>query len=65
MLNAAVVNRESGWLKLAGFCENLPGKSEILSFKNPVNYMRRFDLNQDLAWAARVHGANCHANSMT
>ena len=58
MLNAAMVNRESGWLKLAGFCENLPGKSEILSFKNPVNYMRRFDLNQDLAGAARAPGMN-------
>jgi hypothetical protein len=58
MLNAAMVNRESGWLILAGFCENLPGKSEILSFKNPVNYMRRFDLNQDLAWAAPAPGMN-------
>jgi len=58
MLNAVMVNRESGWLKLAGFCENLLGKSEILSFKNPVNYKRRFDLNQDSAWAARAPGVN-------
>ncbi len=64
MLNAAMVNRESGWLKLAGFCENLPGKSEILSFKNPVNYKRRFDLNQDLAWAARALGVNCRVKAM-
>jgi hypothetical protein len=64
MLNVAMVNRESGWLKLAGFCENLPGKSKILSFKNPVNYMRRFDLNQDLAWAARAPGVNCRVKAM-
>jgi hypothetical protein len=44
MVNANMVNAESGMPELPETCKKSPVLSRFLAFKNTVNYNRRFEL---------------------